>query len=309
MSSVIAVIWDFDKTLVDGYMEDPIFEEYGVDADGFWSETSQMAKELAGKQGILVNSDTYYLNRFIKYAKDGRFKGLDNAKLRHFGKKLRYYPGAVEIFSTLKNIIENNPRYIDGDIRLEHYIISTGFKKVIEGSEFFPLVRRCWGCELADEPCGIDGENVISEIAYTIDNTTKTRALFEINKGVGIRPHIGVNTKVPEKLRRIPFRNMIYIADGPSDIPAFSVVNRNGGATFAVYPEGDFAAFRQVENMRMDGRVQMFDKADYRENTTTYMWLVAKVTDFAERILLEQKDTIIKGIGEDLPTHLPSKKK
>ena len=28
MANIIAVVWDFDKTLVDGYMQDPIFEEY-----------------------------------------------------------------------------------------------------------------------------------------------------------------------------------------------------------------------------------------------------------------------------------------
>ena len=29
--NIIAVIWDFDKALVNGYMQRPIFEEYGVD--------------------------------------------------------------------------------------------------------------------------------------------------------------------------------------------------------------------------------------------------------------------------------------
>ena len=305
MSSIIAVVWDFDKTLVDGYMEDPIFEEYGIDANGFWKETAQIAQKLANEQNIMVNKDTYYLNRFINYAKEGRFKGLDNEKLGEYGKSLKFYPGAVEIFTALQDIVENDPKYRENDIHVEHYIVSTGFKKIIEGSQFASLVRRCWGCELIDEPVGADGENVISEIAYTIDNTTKTRALFEINKGVGILPDIDVNTKLPEALRRIRFANMIYVADGPSDIPAFSVVNRNGGATFAVYPTGDNQAFKQVENMRKDGRVQMFAAADYRKDTTAYMWLTNKVIEFADRILLEKKTRLIENIGTSSPTHLP----
>ncbi|MBQ1546006.1 MAG: haloacid dehalogenase-like hydrolase [Clostridia bacterium] len=308
MSAIIAVVWDFDKTLVDGYMEEPIFEDYGIDGDEFWRETSQIAERLCTEQGIMVNRDTYYLNRFIKYAKDGRFAGLDNAKLREYGGKLRFYPGAEEIFQKLKNSVESNPKYADTGIRVEHYIVSTGFRKVIEGSLFHSLVKRCYGCELIDEPVGASGENVISEIAYTIDNTTKTRALFEINKGVGVLPKIDVNTKIGEELRRIPFRNMIYVADGPSDIPAFSLVKRNGGSTFAVYPAGDFAAFSQVEGMRRDGRVQMFAEADYRENTTAYMWLKKRVCDYADRILTEQKEAILKGIGEPTPSHLSSAK-
>ena len=306
MSSIIAVVWDFDKTLVDGYMEDPIFEEYGIDADAFWKESSEIAGRLSREQGIMVNSDTYYLNRFIKYAKDGRFAGLDNTKLREYGAKLRFYPGATEIFSELKRVVDDDPKYSENDIRVEHFIVSTGLKKVIEGSVFNELVRGCYGCELIDEPVGINGENVISEIAYTIDNTTKTRALFEINKGVGIRPRIDVNTKIPEDMRRIQFRNMIYVADGPSDIPAFSLINRNGGSTFAVYPAGDAAAFSQVEGMRRDGRVMMFAEADYRENTTAYMWLTKTVRDYADRILNEQKDKLMENIGTTSPTHLSS---
>lgn len=308
MSTIIAVVWDFDKTLVDGYMEDPIFEDYGVDANEFWEETSLLAAKLSAEQNVMVNRDTYYLNRFISYAKKGIFKGLDNKKLMEYGKVLNFYPGAVEIFSDLRNLIENDPKYSENDIHVEHYIVSTGFKKVIEGSQFASLVRRCWGCELIDEPLGADGENVISEITYTIDNTTKTRALFEINKGVGIVPNIDVNTKLPEQLRRIHFKNMIYVADGPSDIPAFSLVNRNGGATFAVYPAGDNRAFKQVENMRKDGRVKMFAEADYRKNTTAHMWLCNKVTEFADRILLEQKNRLIESMGSGSPTHLPDSK-
>lgn len=77
-----------------------------------------------------------------------------------------------------------------------------------------------WGCDLIE---GLDAEKhkIISEVGYTIDNTTKTRALFEINKGVPQHPEIDVNAKMSDALRRVAFPNMIYIADGPSDVPAF----------------------------------------------------------------------------------------
>ena len=38
MANIIAVVWDFDKTLVNGYMEEPIFEHYGVDSSLIWRE-------------------------------------------------------------------------------------------------------------------------------------------------------------------------------------------------------------------------------------------------------------------------------
>ena len=70
---------------------------------------------------------------------------------------------------------------------------------------------------------------------------------------------------------------MIYIADGPSDVPAFSVVKKNGGATFAIYPKGDWKIMRQAEQMREDRRVDIYAEADYSEGTIVYMWITNKI--------------------------------
>ena len=75
MANIIAVVWDFDKTLVDGYMQDPIFEYYKHDANKFWIEVNKLPEKYES-QGIKVNKDTIYLNQFIKYAKEDKFKGV-----------------------------------------------------------------------------------------------------------------------------------------------------------------------------------------------------------------------------------------
>ncbi len=235
MANIIAIIWDFDKTLVDGYMQDPIFKYYSVDSRQFWKEVHALPQKYMEEQGVRVNKDSIYLNHFIQYANEGIFEGLNNEMLRKFGSELTFYPGIPEIFEKTRQIIRRNPAYQEYDIRVEHYIVSTGMKEIIAGSPVAEYVDAIWGCELIEKEK--EGRPVISEIGYTIDNTSKTRAIFEINKGVPKHPEIDVNSKVPEELRRVRFENMIYIADGPSDIPAFSVVNKNGGATFAVYPK------------------------------------------------------------------------
>ena len=102
MANIIAVVWDFDKTLVDGYMQDPIFQEYKVEAKEFWKEVNSLPEKYMQEQGVLVNPDTIYLNQFIKYAKDGKFKGLTNQKLLEFGKKLKFYNGIPDIFEKTK---------------------------------------------------------------------------------------------------------------------------------------------------------------------------------------------------------------
>lgn len=301
MANIIAVIWDCDKTIIDGYMQDPIFKEYNINAHDFWNKVNAIPKDLVAEKGIRVNGDTYYLNHFIKCARNGTFPGLNNAKLREFGKKQKFYKGVPSFFEKTKRMFKDDSSYSEFGIQVEHYIVSTGFAEVIRGTCLVDYVDGIWGCELLDAP--FEDGTVISEVVYTIDNTTKTRAIFEINKGIGKVEGINVNTNIRKEMRRVQFDNMIYIADGPSDIPAFSVINQNGGSTFAIYPKGDMDAMRQVERMRADGRVNMYAEADYSENTTANMWITNKIQEIADRIRKDEKNKILS-VASETPIHL-----
>lgn len=296
MQNIIAVIWDFDKTLVDGYMQDPIFNEYGINASDFWKEVNELPQKYQA-EGVKVNKDTIYLNQFIRYTQEGKFKGLNNEKLKGYGMLQKFYPGIPEIFKTTSELLKDDKICKEYNIRVEHYIVSTGFAEVIRGTSIMEYVEQIWGCELIEHETA-DGTREIAEIGYTIDNTTKTRAIFEINKGEGV----DVNAKIAYEQRRVDFKNMIYIADGPSDVPAFSVVKSKGGATFAIYPKRNERAFKQVEKLREDGRIDMFAEADYSDGTTASMWICNKIQEFAERIKQEEQT---KRIGYNTtPQHL-----
>ncbi len=134
MANVIAVIWDCDKTLIDGYMQDPIFKEYSINSSEFWKKVNSTPEEYE-KRGIRVNKDTYYLNHFIRCAHNGTFKGLGNNKLREYGTKQKFYKGIPEIFEKTKNMFKEDKRYSEYGIQVEHYIVSTGFAEIIRGSE------------------------------------------------------------------------------------------------------------------------------------------------------------------------------
>lgn len=304
MQNIIAVVWDFDKTLVDGYMQDPIFEEYGISGPDFWKETNDLPKFYKENQNVKVNPDTIYLNQFIKYAQSGKFKGLNNTKLMEFGDKLKFYLGIPDIFEKINTLFVKDALCKEYNIKVEHYIVSTGFAQTIRGSAIMKYVEEIWGCELI-EAKNEHGELLISEIGYTIDNTSKTRALFEINKGINKHKNIDVNSKVSSVQRRIAFENMIYIADGPSDVPAFSVVKEKGGSTFAVYPAQQNKYFKQVEQLRKDGRIDMFAEADYRDNTTASMWICNKIIEFADRI--KDRERAKQYIDSVSPKHITEK--
>lgn len=316
--NVIALVWDCDKTLISSYMQDPLFRYFNVDGGKFWTEVNAL-KARYGAQGISVNSDTCYLNHILTYVKAGIFKGLSNRLLREFGKELVFYPGLPDFFGEVKKLIEEDPKYKAFDIRVEHYVVSTGFAETIKGSAIAPYVDGVFGCEFIEDVLqpgflddtrsqapgsGSEESNEISQIACALDNTSKTRYIFEINKGSNKYPEtIDVNSTIAREVRRVPFQNMVYIADGPSDVPAFSILNYNGGSTFAVYPRGDVKGFKQVETLRRDGRVQMFGEADYSPATQSWMWLTEKARTIADKIV-EAKQAAIKNSAGAPPTHL-----
>ena len=309
--NIIAVIWDFDKTLIPGYMQEPIFKDYNVDAKEFWNEVNALPEQYA-KKGIRVNRDTIYLNHIITCVNQGVFKDLNNKKLNDYGKELLFYPGVPEIFRDLKEIVAQEEKYKAFSIQVEHYIVSTGITEMIKGSKINDYVDGIWGCEFIEKPIRsnldikIDEDDekdeVLNQIGYMIDNTSKTRAIFEINKGSN-KFDINVNSKIDRDKRRVPFENMIYIADGPSDIPVFSILKQYGGKTFAIYPKGDTKAFNQVNDLIRDGRIDMYAEADYQEGTMAYMWLTENVKQIAEQIYNYNLKRVIDSAG-NVPGHI-----
>ena len=287
MANIIAVVWDFDKTLLNGYMQEPIFKYYGIDEKSFWGEVGLLPAKYMREQGVRVNPETIYLNQFIRDARDGRMQGLNNEKLKSFGKELKFYPGIPELFTKTKDFIDQNEDYRECGIKLEHYIVSTGMAAIIQGSEIAEYVDGIWGCEFIEDEQ--NGERRIAEIGYTVDNTTKTRAIFEINKGVNKHLEMDVNIAMPEDARRVKLKNMIYIADGPSDIPAFSVVRGNGGSTYAIYPKGDINAFKQVDILHKNDRIDGYSEADYSEGSQTYLWIMNRIESIADKICEDEK--------------------
>ena len=282
LQNVIAVVWDFDKTVSPAYMQSPLFEEYGLDEARFWEEVRALPGYYA-KAGVKVQEDTCYLGHLLSYVKHGLMPGLSNAKLRELGARIPLYEGMPGFFERLQTLMEEKD-FRDGDLRLEHYVVSTGLDAMVRGSKVAAYVDDVWASVFVEEPAapGFDPSDAprvgeISQIAGFLDNTTKTRALFEINKGVNVNQDITVNDTIPEEERRVPFKNMIYVADGPSDIPSFSVVKEYGGSTFAVYDPNSDANFDRAASLKDSNRVDMIGAASYVEGSATDKWLCREV--------------------------------
>jgi hypothetical protein len=235
--------------------------------------------------------------------------------MTELGAQLEFYPGVLDFFPALKALPRSRPEYQKHEITLEHYVISTGLAAMIRGSALAPHVDGIYGCELVENPpppgylqqsalLDVDrDQSEVSQIGLMVDNTIKTRFIFEINKGTNKKPELDVNARVAPEDRRVPMHNMIYVADGPSDVPVFSVVRKNGGRAYAVYETGSEEAFRQNDELLRHGRVDAYGRADFRPKSDTYMWLMMHVQQICDRIVEEQEYALFKRVAKP-PRHL-----
>jgi hypothetical protein len=310
--NIVACVWDFDKTLIPGYMQAPIFRHFGIDEDHFWKEVNALPEIYAGR-GTRVSEDTIYLNHLISYVKNGCLKGLTNARLRELGGELEFYPGLPECFQGLRELVESRAEYAKHNIRLEHYIISTGLAEMIRGSAIAPHVDGIFGCEFIEAPLPPDYSKQselplqmdfeISQIGTIVDNTIKTRYIFEINKGSNKNPQISVNASMDRVDRRVPIDRMIYTADGPSDVPVFSVVKSEGGKAYAVFNPASDAEFAQNDALLHAGRIHAYGPADYRPDSTTTKWLRMHVRRICDNIVEECEASLNEKVRR-APRHL-----
>ncbi len=310
--NIIACVWDFDKTLIPDYMQAPLFRRFGVDEVTFWAETNALVENYR-RRGYHISPEIGYLNHLLTYVLAGKMPGLSNKVLRECGAEIKFYPGLPDFFASSRAWVKTKPEYAKHEIVLEHYVVSTGLAEMIRGSALAASIDAIWACEFIESPLqpgflrqkelSLEAASEIAQIGVMIDNTTKTRAIFEINKGTNRNPAIDVNARVAPEDRRIPLQNMIYIADGPSDVPSFSVVKKGGGKTYAVYNPAIRAEFEQNDRLRHTERIDHYGPADYSPASATTNWLHLHIEKICDRIVADREAALASRVSRP-PRHL-----
>ena len=280
--TTIGLVYDYDQTLSPSYMTDEVlFPHYGINAEQFWKRSHALVND----QGF--DHELAYLKTLLDCLTPDR---PTNGELRALGARLKFNPGLPEMFGQLSEVLRDEHRALG--IKLEHYIVSSGLKELLEGSALRSHIRAVFGCEFAE-----DREGRISFPKRVIGHTAKTQFLFRINKGM-LEPHEDVNDHMPADLRPIPFPHMIYLGDGPTDVPCFTLMRKYGGNAIAVYNPNDTtrASFRKCYQLTAHAeRVKYIAPSDYRAGSHLRLLLEEIILEIADNILRKRRDEAAAG--------------
>jgi 2-hydroxy-3-keto-5-methylthiopentenyl-1-phosphate phosphatase len=240
-------MYDFDKTLTTRDMQEYTFiPKLGMQASAFWEK----ANALAEKQEM--DSILAYMKLMLDESKK-RSQPIRREDFVSLGSNLEFFPGVSSWFGNIDKIGK------ELGLTIDHYIISSGLREIIEGSAVGTRFKRIYACEyLYDE----NGVAVWPKLS--VNYTAKTQFLFRINKGVlDVFEDKKLNNFTPETCRSVPFTNMIYIGDGLTDVPCMKLVKNNGGMSIAVHKRGELETSHKL--MR-EQRINFFAEADYSED-------------------------------------------
>lgn len=256
---VLAICYDFDKTLSPTDMQAQGFiQSIGYDVENFWKESNKLASD---------NEMDQNLAWMFMMSKGSHGKFIFNKDtLKEFGSKVELFPGVKTWFERINKYGEEH------GVEVEHYIISSGLKEMIEGTVIADKFKKIYASSFY-----YDSDGVAIWPAQVVNYTDKTQFLFRIEKGVLDVNDQQVNTFFKQNELRVPFRNMVYIGDSDTDIPCMKLVNTNGGHSIGVY-NSETNDKSKVFKMLSENRIKYFAPADYSENSKLEQ-LILKIID------------------------------
>lgn len=275
---IIAICYDFDGTLSPGNMQEyDFFSSLGCKKEDFWAESSLFAKEHH------VDPILSYMRLMIRKANEGATPTTLKA-LKKYGKSVELFPGVKDWFDRVSRFGEEQGACI------EHYIVSSGLKEMIEGTSIGKKFKKIYACSFV-----YDNNDVPEWPAVAVNYTTKTQFLFRINKGITQDDdHLEINAFLPDLERRIPFSRMLYIGDGATDVPCMRLVKEKGGVSIAVFDPAKPKKKRETLKLLAEGRVHFVAEAIYQPDSRVEKIVKAVICSISARSKVEMISTSIR---------------
>jgi hypothetical protein len=277
--NTIAIICDCDETLAPdttGFLLD----YNGLSQKIFWENISQLVS-------LGWDPPLAYMNEIVELIKSGHIEQDSDEKLAALGAHITPYKGVTEFIPELKFMIKQNKDFVKAGVNLECYIISSGIEVLIKGSVLSKYFYDIFAGKFATDMHGS-----IIGIKSSVTFTEKTKFLYAINKGISgsdlrKRPYL-VNNAVKRVERRIPFEHMIYLGDGPSDIPCFAAIRGYGGNCIGIV--GKDSAAKGYELARGKRTTVGPYSRDFRKGSDLRMMLETIINKVAYQIITKQKE-------------------
>lgn len=275
MQNIIAIIFDFDDTLAPDSTS-AFLQSIGVDVTRFWQEEVNPML-IDGWDPVPA-----YLYRMLELSRSGK-TAITKQLLLEWGARTALYRGAKTLFPSLLKY--SKTKY--PEIQLEFYLISSGIGEILRANDIARHFRDIWACEFE---YGSAGEIVFPR--RIVSFTDKTRYLFHVSKGI-VGPEFAgkpfeVNRKVPAEKLRVPMNQMIFVGDGHTDVPCFSLVRDSGGVAFGVYDPERQDRWGRAWGFIEDNRVSNLVPADYGKKSALVNSLKMAIGSIASKIELRR---------------------
>lgn len=250
-NNIVAFMYDFDETLSYNYMQDlSLIPMLGVNVNEFWDDVNDFGR-VNNMDNVLA-----YLYKIVEYAKNKKIT-LNKEIMHGLGKDIVYFDGVLDWFDRINAFAKKL------NLEIEHYIISSGMREIIEGTKIADKFKKIFACSYVYDK---NGNPIWPCIA--VNYTNKTQYLFRIRKNQmeDLNNSVGVNDYVEEN-EKLPYKNMFYFGDGLTDIPCMKLLKTKGGNAFSVYnPKSQKAKDTSIKLLK-EKRVNYIAPANYSENS------------------------------------------
>ncbi|MCR5085661.1 MAG: haloacid dehalogenase-like hydrolase [Succinivibrionaceae bacterium] len=281
------ICYDFDGTLAPGNMQENSFiPALRMSSAEFWEQSNQLAAQ-NGADRVLT-----YMYLTISMARQHQLR-IRRESIVEYGRSIKCFPGVDEDpVQGVKSWFDRTRDYgRERGIEVRHYIISSGLKEMLEGC---PAARRV--DQIFASRFIYDADDIPVWPAIALNYTTKTQYLFRINKGcLSEGDDLVINKYLPDSERPVPFRHMVYIGDGSTDVPSMRVVKNSGGRAIAVYNPADPAGSDLARSLVQDGRADIGAAADYTEGSALDSAIKAMLDICAAESSIRANSAIING--------------
>lgn len=266
----IAIVFDFDETIAPPTHK-KLLEKTGIDAD----ERDELVQKLLDDGWDTIMARAY---SWIKYSHAGN-PTITRKMMEEVGEELELFEGVDKLFDRLRSFCP------DDDIEMEFYLLTAGFLEIPKATSIAKEFKAMWGGAYA-----FNDEDELIFVKRTVTHEEKREYIQALAKGIkSDGPHGPEDSHqhMEEEDMYVPFPQIIYVGDGSSDRPVFSLLHEKGGITIGLKKDGS-SQWKENDKLKSAQKVDNLLGTDYTEGSPLMQSLQLAVESVCKRIELRK---------------------